>query len=208
MTFVAEAQIEARAAELWRAHGLEPGFDIERLLDLFDLRLLWEDVDDEADGIGDGEGRVYGLLVPTEQLVILNERHRDALEEKGGRVRRFTVGHEIGHWVIHAKGIGLSSCSLFDGRGIHCRSKSTDSIEWQAEMFSAALLMHRDTLQKELPTGEWSGWPPVYRLAEKFGVSLTAMRIRLERLGWIHRDADGIPRSGPAPVEGQGSLFE
>jgi hypothetical protein len=207
MTFVAEAQIEARAAELWRAHGLEPGFDVERLLDLLDLRLLWEDVDDEVGGIGDGEGHVYGLLVPTEQLVILNERHRDALEEKGGRLRRFTVGHEIGHWIIHAKGIGLSSCSLFDGRRIHCRSKSTDSIERQAEMFSAALLMHRDILREALPSGEWSGWPTVYRLAEKFGVNVTPMAIRLERLEWMHRDRDDTPVSGPRPPERQESLF-
>jgi hypothetical protein len=33
------------------------------------------------------------------------------------------------------------------------------------------------------------------------------MVIRLERLGWMHRDEAGIPVSGQKPPTGQGALF-
>ena len=99
MTFISRDRIEARASELWQRHGLAPGFDVERLLDDLELDLLWEDVADADDG------RILGQLVPEKRLVVLNERHRRLLEERAGRLRRYTVGHEIGHWVLHSEAI-------------------------------------------------------------------------------------------------------
>jgi hypothetical protein len=74
-------------------------------------------------------------------------------------------------------------------------------------MYAAALLLPRDHLRTELPKRPWRGWPTVYRLADRFMVNITPMRIRLERLGWAHLDADGIPASGPKPTPGQGQLL-
>jgi IrrE N-terminal-like domain len=201
MTFIAEAQIEARAAELWRHHGLEPGFDVERLVDDLGLGLVWESIDDE-----DGAS-VLGQLIPGKQLVVLNERHIGRLEEKEGRLRRYTVGHEIGHWMLHADAIRSGTLSFFDGERVWCRDGSGDAIERQAEMFSAALLIPKDRLLAAVPKAPWQGWGPVYRLADTFLVNLTPMRIRLERLGWMHRDDQDKPVSGPKPVPGQGLLF-
>lgn len=202
MTFLAEAQIDARAAELWRRHALQPGFDIERLLDELELSLSWENVEDD-----DGEGSILGQLVPARRLVVLNERHLERLERNGGRLRRFTLGHEIGHWLLHGEGAGPGASSLFDGERTMCRDGSSASIERQAEMFSASLLIHRDALKDALPASPWRGWPFVYRLADSFLVNPTPMAIRLERLGWMHRDPAGIPTSGPAADPAQGELF-
>jgi hypothetical protein len=201
MMFIAEPQIEARAAELWRRHGLAPGFDVERLLDDLDLGLTWEPVED------DGGSRVLGQLIPQEKVVVLNERHLGRLEAKDGRLRRYTVGHEIGHWVLHAEDVRSGTLSLFDGKRIWCRDGSPDAAERQAEMFSAALLMPRDRLLAVLPPCPWIGWAPVYRLADSFVVNVTPMAIRLEKLGWMHRDEDGVPVSGRRVPVGQGSLF-
>jgi Zn-dependent peptidase ImmA (M78 family) len=201
MTFIAEAQIEARAAELWRQHALKPGFDVEKLLDDLGLSLVWEEVDDASGGM------VLGQLVPQRQLVVLNERHLDRLEEKQGRLRRYTLGHEIGHWILHAKSQGLTTMTLFDGDRIWCRDGSSDPIERQAEMFSAALLIPKDRLLAAFPAESWTGWPTVYRLAEPFVVNVTPMAIRLERLGLMHRDGNDSPVSGPKPTPGQGALF-
>ena len=203
MTFLAEAQIETRATELWRAHSLTPGFDVERLLDELELSLVWESLDDEAGA------DVLGQLVPARSLVVLNERHIDRLEARQGRLRRFTIGHEIAHWMLHADAVRSGTLSLFDGERIWCRTGSTDPIERQAEMFSAALLIPRNLLRDALaPTpAPWSGWPVVYRLADRFLVNVTPMAIRLERLGWMHRDERGSPVSGPASAPGQGVLF-
>ncbi len=199
--FIPEARIEARAADLWRCHELKRGFDVEALLDDLDLSLSWETIDDEENA------RVLGQLIPAERIVVLNQRHLELLEAKGGRLRRYTVGHEVGHWHLHADEIRSGALSLFDGERIWCRDGSNHPVERQAEMFSAALLMPRDELRTALPKSPWRGWPPVYRLADEFMVNVTPMAIRLEKLGWMHRDAQGVPVSGAKPAVGQGSLF-
>jgi Zn-dependent peptidase ImmA (M78 family) len=202
VTYIADAQIEARASELWLRHCLQPGFDVERLLDDLGLGLVWEDVDD-ADG-----GLVLGQLIPERKLVVLNERHIEQLEEKDGRLRRYTIGHEVGHWGLHAGALRSGTLSLFDGERIWCRDGSSDPVERQAEMFSAALLIPKDRLLAALPESPWRGWPAVYKLADAFLVNITPMTIRLERLGWMHRDERDMPVAGPAPAPGQVPLFE
>jgi len=190
MTFIAEARIEARAAELWQQFGLQPGFDVERLLDQLDLCLSWESIDDSGD-----EGDILGQLVPGQRLVLLNEQHLSRLEKNGGAQRRFTIGHEIGHWILHAPGGGLGASSLFTDGRVWCRDGSHESIERQAEMFAAALLIPSEFLAEALPAGSWSGWPAVYRLAECFAVSPTAMQYRLVKLEWMHLGEGREPRS-------------
>ena len=201
MTYIPEARIEEHAAALWRRHGLTPGFDVERLLDDLGLSLCWEEVDDV------GGSRVLGQLMPVKKLVVLNQRHIALLEEKQGRLRRYTVGHEVGHWELHTGDIRSGILTFFDGERTWCRDGSRDPVERQAEMFSAALLMPRDHLLAALPKLPWHGWGPVYRLAEEFLVNPTPMAIRLEKLGWMHRDDDGVPVSGSKPSAGQPSLF-
>jgi hypothetical protein len=199
--FIPERRIETLAAEIWQRHSLEVGFDVEQLLDELGLGLVWESVNDE-----DGD-RVLGQLLPTKRLVVLNERHIELLEEKDGRLRRYTVGHEIGHWTLHADAVRSGTLSLFDGERIWCRDGSHDPIERQAEMFSAALLMPEDRLRSALPPPPWRGWPAVYRMADQFLVNVTPMAIRLEKLGWMHRDEGGGPVSGRAAAPGQQELF-
>jgi uncharacterized protein DUF955 len=200
VTFIPEARIEARAAEQWRTHSLAQGFDVERLLDVLGLGLVWEPVADEGDAM------VLGQLIPEQRLVVLNERHFDRLEANGGRLRRYTVGHEIGHWILHAEALRSGTLSMLDGGRIWCRDGSPDPVERQAEIFSAALLMPRHLVRAALPPAPWHGWGPVYRLADAFVVSVTAMKIRLEKLGWMHID-EGTPVSGPQSAPGQAALF-
>ena len=201
MTFLPEEVIGARAAELWRSHRLEPGFDVEVLLDSLSIELLWESIPD------DGNDRILGQLDPGKRTVVLNERYLNALEAEGRRMLRYTVGHEIGHWILHSEAAQSGTLSLLEDGRIWCRSGSASSVERQAEMFSARLLMPRDRLKLEKPTYPWSGWPVVYRLAEKFAVSPTSMIIRLEELGWGHRTRLGEPTSGLPQADGQFQLF-
>lgn len=201
MRFIPEARIEARAAEIRQRHGLTPGFDVEQLLDDLGLGLVWEQVPDETASV------VLGQLIPDQQLVVLNERHIGQLEEKGGRLRRYTIGHEIGHWELHSDDARSGAISLLYSDRIWCRTGSPDPAERQAEMFSAALLIPRDALRAALPQHPWRGWPQVYRLADMFLVNVTPMRIRLEKLGWMHLDDMGTPVSGAKPVPGQRALF-
>ncbi len=201
MTYIPEAVLETRAAELWRTYGLEPAFDVEDLVDRFGLGLVWERVEDD-----DG-AQVLGLLDPNERLIVLNEAHLSDLEANGGRLRRYTLGHEIGHWIFHADAARSGTLSLMHDGRVWCRGGSKDPAERQAEMFSARLLMPAGSVREEVPKKPWRGWRPVYGLADRFAVSVTAMMIRLEELGWANRDESGEPTSGPALVSGQAQLF-
>lgn len=201
MTFIPEAVFEARAAEMWQKSRLEPGFDVDELADQLGLGLLWEEIPDQEDAV------VLGSLDPTEARIVLNERHLAELEANGGRLRRYTMGHEIGHWTFHADAARSGTLSLLEGGRVWCRTGSKDPAERQAEMFSARLLVPRDRLREAVPKKPWHGWRPVYQLADRFVVSPTAMVIRLEELGWTHRGESGEPVSGPAPGLGQGQIF-
>lgn len=81
--------------------------------------------------------------------------------------------------------------------------------EWmfrQAEHFSLCLRIPRDRLFEMLEEGlSLHGWAPVYRLAERFGVSGTMMKMRLEKLRLIEIGPDGKPRPRQPAV--QGGLF-
>ncbi len=200
MSYLAPAQIEARAAELWRDHALRPGFHVEQLVDALGLGLVWEPVED------DGRGRILGQLVPDERLVILNERHLAELEAKDGRLRRYTLGHEVGHWILHATAARRGGVRLFAGDRTWCRDGSPDPVERQAERFAAMLLMPSELIRATAPSAPWTGWATVYSLAGTFVVNATPMAIRLEELGLMHR-VDGEPVSGVERVPGQEALF-
>jgi hypothetical protein len=200
MPFIPAAVFDSRSADLWRRFGLEPGFDAEALLDSLELSLLWDTIDE-----GDGE-RVLGALLARDRRVVLNDRHLAELETNHG-LRRFTIAHEVGHWLLHADAARSGTIPLdHDGR-TWCRSGATEPAERQAEMFAGRLLIPRDRLLAILPASRWAGWPRVYELAERFVVTATAMVVRLEELELAHRDAGGVPRSGKLAPLGQGVLF-
>lgn len=71
--------------------------------------------------------------------------------------------------------------------------------EWmfrQAEHFSLCLRIPKDYLQEHLDEGaDYTSWPGIYRLAERFGVSGSMMKTRLEKLRLIELGPDGKPRA-------------
>lgn len=73
---------------------------------------------------------------------------------KRGRYR-FTVGHEIGHWVLHRRYVPdrAAQMALFAGRSpepsILCReANKREPAEWQADCFASYVLMPRDLVLK------------------------------------------------------------
>jgi Zn-dependent peptidase ImmA (M78 family) len=197
MTFIPEARIENRASELWRRHALEPNFDLEVLLDQLKLGLLWDRL----------PTNVLGALHAQEHLVILNQDRLPEFQAMPG-LERFTIGHEVGHAMLHADDSWTGTLPMLDAGKTWCRDGSLDPTEFQANRFASYLLIPSDRLISRLPTSTWSGWSPVYRLAETFGVTPTAMIVRLEHGRLAHRDDAGAPVSGPSPRDpaGQESL--
>ncbi|MBM3698031.1 MAG: ImmA/IrrE family metallo-endopeptidase [Actinobacteria bacterium] len=120
------------------------------------------------------EIEVSGLLVPDRRYVYLNAREA---RESAGR-RRFTVAHEIGHWV----------CQCDEGRAespksILCRDGDMASgaggpLEREANNFAASLLMPEARVRDAA-----SGGLDIDAAAEVFGVSDIAMEWRYFNLG-------------------------
>ena len=131
---------------------------------------------------------------------------------------KFTLAHEAGHWRLHRAYFqdDPSQAKLFDGRGppaFICRSSEKPPEEWQADFFASCMLMPRATVRSA-----WHDWhgslDPVAvqeltavavradakrneniamerfcrPLADRFEVSAEAMRIRLEKIGFLVRD--------------------
>lgn len=96
--------------------------------------------------------------------IFTNARH---LKER----RRFTIAHELGHYVLHYDkiGDGITDDALY-------RSKLGNPFERQANRFAANLLMPWSLVIESIRLGLDS----VEELAKKFEVSRSAMSIRLE----------------------------
>jgi Zn-dependent peptidase ImmA (M78 family) len=179
---------------------LAVAFDVEELLDELDLRLMWEPIQDAS-----GE-RTLGALKAESDLVILNENYVTELEGNPG-LRRFTLGHEIGHWILHAADIRARTLPLDASGRTWCRSGSREPPERQAEMFAGSLLIPEDQLHVRLRAQRQGGWSEVYEIADAFAVTPTAMLVRLEELGLYHRGDTGTPVVGRRGNPAQETLF-
>lgn len=151
--YLDRTEIEAKASELCRsAFGELPlgPVDLDKLL--FDH--LYEEhgvafYNDRPLG-RDGEHDVLGKTYP-----LRNEIHVDAeLANSGHRGRyRFTVAHEIGHWVLHrplfldAVGSDDDAHMVTLERDVVSAEKSYRPEEWQANHFAISLLLNDRALR-------------------------------------------------------------
>jgi Zn-dependent peptidase ImmA (M78 family) len=90
--------------------------------------------------------------------------------------QRFSCAHEIGHYSKRASGRDDDEWGYIDRRG-PIASRGTEPEEIFANQFAAALLMPEPCVRK------LSGDLDAAALAVRFGVSLDAMRFRLDNLG-------------------------
>jgi Zn-dependent peptidase ImmA (M78 family) len=107
---------------------------------------------------------VSGALYPATRQIVVNS-------EEAETRRRFTLAHELGHWVCHC----------LDGRDapVFCRHQDIGSsadrlLEREANVFAAELVMP----EPEVRSG-FAGQADVKQLAATFGVSPLAMQWRL-----------------------------
>lgn len=134
--------------------------------------------------------KILGLKLTASTLPagISGEIRPDADSESGFNVRvnrhdsgkrqRFTVAHEIGHFLLHRDqiGTGISDDVLY-------RSTLSDRREAEANRIAADLLMPEHLIAEGLAKArELEVEDEVLYLAEAFDVSEAAMKIRLEML--------------------------
>ena len=233
MKITPNAEIErtaaTRLAEYERQFGRisEAPVPIELIVgQLFRLTVEWDEIQEVP-----GECTLGGIS-PERRVIVLNLAHVDLFEKKPG-LERFTIGHEAGHWEFHVDKGAIGQPKLFDGVGEQFFRRSSgsgevlvsrsneellsileatqrkDSSEEErvVNRFSAALLMPPQLVATAIAGIEWREWHQLYSLAEQFGVTPSAMRVRLDQLGHLYIDGQGRFHRSRQEAEGQLSLF-
>ena len=133
------------------------------------------------------EEDLSGVLVKQDGLTVIGVNSRHAITRQ-----RFTIAHEIGHFVLKHEGELFVDKTLRNQTAVVWRdgksSLGTFACEVQANQFAAELLMPRDVLiaevEKRLERRGKSELDQLIReLASSFKVSRQAMEYRLTNLG-------------------------
>ena len=189
--FLSDPQLEEMAARLLRRydflHGAieSPPVPVERILeDVLDLSILWDDISEPP------RQSILAALDPGEKTVVFNESRRTVITDTPGLY--YTVlAHEAGHWEIHVDHGHLAQRPLPNlGRDFSCLYRSSgpgqDLREVQAHRFMGFLLMPSEMLKEAVKDVDLLRWPVLYELRETFQVTITALKVRLERLGLLY----------------------
>jgi Zn-dependent peptidase ImmA (M78 family) len=89
--------------------------------------------------------------------------------------KRFTIAHEIAHFLLHSDGK-----TEFHDRTFARRTNDPSPMEREADQFAADLLMPADEVRQHIASGVTS----LSALASQFGVSALAMKYRVQNLGY------------------------
>ncbi len=143
------------------------------------LQLDIEEVDDvrSVPEAPSDRGVLSGLVVGALKTIYLDRREC----RRHPRRRRFTIAHEIGHWVLHISAGKLYGCrpaDIVEQREARPDTRALRRIEAEANRFAAELLLP-ETLVVPAATELGANVPA---LADRFDVSVPAMRVRLQQL--------------------------
>ena len=149
----------------------------------YKLEILWEEIPERSGTV------ILGALAPSERRILLNLRHQTFFEQWIGP-ERFTLAHELAHWIYDAENpnqlsLGFDAqpaeryCYHRESPGL---SESLRTREMNANRLAAHLLLPEELVLRE-------DIDDVLRdlrgTAERWEVSRTMLRIRLEELGFI-----------------------
>jgi hypothetical protein len=172
-----------------RAHAVR-----ERYLDLFGgegLPVPVEEIAEDLLGLRIEESwdiDCSGMLLPAERRIVLNasERAGGMQGAPGLRRYRFTIAHEIGHWVCHCLEGREPAPAVSYCRPIDLTEAADRQLEREANVFAAELLMPEPAVR-----AAWEELRDVEVCARYFDVSPTAMHWRLYSFGFV----TGMPAS-------------
>ena len=149
----------------------------------YGLQILWEEIPEPPDSV------ILGALAPRERRIVLNVRHEDLFERWLGP-ERFTLAHELAHWIYDAENPDQLSLG-FDAQPaeLYCYHRESPGLsetlrirEMNANKLAANLLLPGDLVRREDidgVLGDFSG------TAARWQVSRKTLRIRLQELDLI-----------------------
>lgn len=184
------------AREVLEKHARRSGTPIELPVPIeliieqtYELQVLWDELSEPPGTI------ILGALFPAERRIVLNERHADTFDRWIGP-ERFTLAHELAHWVYDADDPNQLSFDLTSASSEqYCYQRQSPDLaedlrirEINANKLAAHLLLP-EHLVRDLPVATILA--DFRRQAAEWGVSQQTLRIRLETMGLIE------PQVGP-----------
>lgn len=168
------------------------------------LDILWDEIQEEPGST------ILAEIRPDERLIVVNEKRRGALDSRPG-LYNTTVAHELGHWWLHVDHVALDHRELPGYIRSAAPPRQADGRDQRDERnageFMGYLLMPRATMLWKSESLHLRSWPVFYRLRDDFGVTTTAMKIRLKQLEIAYIDDDGRFHKSRQEAEGQGCLL-
>lgn len=178
------------SGEVLAKHARATGCDIalpvpiEQIIEAtYGLEIVWEVLDEPPDST------ILGALVPSEKRILINERHADMFERWIGP-ERFTLAHELAHWVYDADDpdqLALDLEATSQPQFCYHREspKLSDDLrvrEVNANKLAAHLLLPENLVRRANTDQVLDNFR---QTAAAWGVSQQTLRIRLQDLGLI-----------------------
>lgn len=151
------ADVQKFASDAARELGFKPGDNIVRLVERLGGRVTKSDWQSARET---GSMVVHG---PREFEISLSPM-------SGDRRNRFTIAHELAHYILHAKA---------GKQPLYVRRDGSGRVEWEANWFAAGFLMPEKIFRAKVTEGLRDA-----ELAEFFSVSKEAVQIRRSSLSW------------------------
>jgi hypothetical protein len=194
------------------------------------LDFLWDTIDELP-----GE-TILGGLNPKERLIVLNEKRRNLFSEKPGLERStkgHEMGHwdlfidkgSLDHPILIRGGSSCPFAFRHSSKGdvavMKVLRQHPESLELLRELksrtdepdekravnrYAAAISMPRNLLYEEVMKIDRMKWSNLYRLAEKFDVTISALVVRLEQLDLIYVGEDKRIHESRSAAMGQTTL--
>ena len=210
--FLSDARLEHMAIQLLGRYESasgevrSPPIPVERILeDVLDLRILWDTVSEPL-----GQSILAGLD-PNTKTVVFNEGRRNFISETAG-LYSTVLAHEVGHWELHVDQRLLAQQPFPDfEREFSClyrRGPGQGPREVQAHKFMGFLLMPTHLLLEAVREVDLLSWPTLYGLRKQFDVTISALKVRLERLALLYVAPDGELYPSRQEYDGQRRLTQ
>lgn len=196
-----EALTEQRLDEYKIKTGkpVQPPIPIDNIIEhVFDLNILWEPITENDDE------KIWGGLRTDEKQIVINQKHRELFESNPGLLA-FTKGHEAAHWDLleNKELIGQPKFDFTEKAKVIYRTSETSSRSIKilaanlgrqddpmtrrlVDKYSSSLLMPKDLIKSVCAEYDLIRWPNLYKIAEVFNVTISALTIRLQQLKMIY----------------------
>jgi hypothetical protein len=199
--------------------------------DILGLDFLWEPIEEMP-----GES-ILGAIDPKMRQIVMNETRRGVFQQKPGLepfTKGHEMGHwdlflsllAGGHpslfetvdstrlayrstssrQVLIIKALAASPEGIDLLRKLNARADRPDEAR-AVNRYAAALCMPKQMICYEAGKIDRTRWSNLYHLAEKFNVTISALKVRLEQLDLLRIGKDGTLYASPDEATGQCSLF-